>query len=184
MKLASYLLLLALLAFSCKKETTQADLCEGVVCNNGGTCVNGDCSCPPGYTGPACEQEKTPVKIRVSSITLSSFPATDNGAGWDLTSGPDVYIEITQGTTLVYQSGYVQNLATVQTYNDIVEFSNPQATYSIKVYDYDDGLTADDYMGGINFTPYKPGQNFPTTIFLSCSGCVVSFSLNGAVYTF
>lgn len=183
MKPISYLFLLALLAFSCKKETTQEDLCEGVTCLNGGTCINGDCSCPPGYTGPACEQEKAPVKMRISSITLVDFPPTDNGAGWDLTSGADVYIEISLGGVVIYTSGYVQNLTTANVYTDIIEFTSPQATYNIAVWDYDDGITAPDFMGGINFTPYQPGQNFPTTRNVQCSGCDVSFTLNNIIYT-
>lgn len=176
-----FVLLLA--AFSCGKETTQADLCEGVICNNGGTCVNGDCSCPAGYTGPSCEQEKAPVKIRVGSITLTSFPPTDNGAGWDLTSGPDVFLDISLNGTSIYSTGFVQNLEGNYTFQDVVEFTNPQSTYAITVWDYDDGLTDPDYMGGINFTPYKQGLNFPQSINLQCSGCAVSFTLNGAIYT-
>jgi hypothetical protein len=35
---------------SCKK-----DPCKDVVCNNGGTCVDGTCSCTTGYEGTNCE---------------------------------------------------------------------------------------------------------------------------------
>lgn len=184
MKNTLLLITLLMAAISCDKSTTQADLCEGVICNNGGNCVNGDCACPPQYMGPDCGQEKVPVKMRAESISLVSFPLTDaNGAGWDFTSGPDVYIEIMQGNTLVYQSGYVQNLAGSNTYSDMVEFTSPQATYSIRIYDYDDGLTTDDYMGGINFTPYQSGLNFPTFRPIQCSGCTVALSLNNITYT-
>lgn len=184
MKKTILFFVLMLAAFSCKKETTQEDLCEGVVCKNGGTCVNGDCSCPPGYTGPDCGQEKVPVKMRISSVTLNGFPQTDNGVSWDVfNDGPDVYIQIKSGSTVIFQSGWVQDLQSAHTFDGIVEFSNPQATYTISVFDYDDGLSADDYMGGINFTPYKPGQNFPLSINLQCAGCVVYFTLNGVDYT-
>ncbi|MEY4877199.1 MAG: EGF-like domain [Bacteroidota bacterium] len=37
---------------SCKK-----DPCKDVVCNNGGTCVDGTCSCTSGYEGANCETE-------------------------------------------------------------------------------------------------------------------------------
>lgn len=33
------------------------DACKDVVCKNGGTCVNGTCSCPFAFTGTNCETE-------------------------------------------------------------------------------------------------------------------------------
>ncbi len=35
---------------SCKKCP-----CDAIVCLNGGDCVDGDCKCPPGFTGDRCE---------------------------------------------------------------------------------------------------------------------------------
>ena len=184
MKNTALLILLLLAAFSCKKETTQEDLCEGVICKNGGNCVNGDCVCPPGYTGADCSQEKVPVKMRISSITLTDFPHDDAGVSWYVFGdGQDVYLEIREGTTVIYTSAWVQDLASGHVFNGIVEFLNPQGTYNIRVMDYDDGLSANDFMGGINFTPFKSGQNFPATYEIKCSGCVVSFIFSGAVYT-
>jgi len=29
--------------------------CESVTCQNGGTCIDGSCYCPSGYTGTNCE---------------------------------------------------------------------------------------------------------------------------------
>jgi len=43
MKNITLFIMLLLACISCDK-TTQEDLCEGVVCKNGGSCVNGDCS--------------------------------------------------------------------------------------------------------------------------------------------
>jgi len=37
---------------SCNK-----DECKDVVCNNGGSCDNGTCVCPTGYTGSSCDNE-------------------------------------------------------------------------------------------------------------------------------
>ena len=33
----------------------QEDPCEGVECQNGGTCIEGSCECAQGYSGPNCE---------------------------------------------------------------------------------------------------------------------------------
>ena len=43
-------ILTLLLLSSCAK-----DLCEGISCENGGTCVEGDCQCPEGFQGNFCE---------------------------------------------------------------------------------------------------------------------------------
>ena len=51
--LASAALVVAL-AFgvqSCKKD----DPCDGIDCQNGGSCSDGSCSCPTGYEGSLCE---------------------------------------------------------------------------------------------------------------------------------
>jgi hypothetical protein len=43
-------------AFSAITYTScNKDECKDVVCQNGGTCVNGTCSCPTGYEGANCE---------------------------------------------------------------------------------------------------------------------------------
>lgn len=174
-------LLLLLAFFACDKTTTQADLCQGVTCQNGGTCVNGDCNCPLGYTGPDCSNEKAPVKMKVGTIELTSFPPTDGGAGWDLTSGADVYLVIEKNNVELKKTDWIQNLTGNHAWTINLEFDDPTATYTIRVYDYDDGF-GDDYMGGISFTPYRPGEKFPTSYFLSCSSCVVSFGLTGIQY--
>lgn len=33
----------------------QQDPCEGVSCQNGGTCMDGSCACPEGFSGSLCE---------------------------------------------------------------------------------------------------------------------------------
>ncbi len=45
-----FLMLPAFLINSCKK-----DPCKDKVCQNGGTCNDGDCSCPGGYSGTNCQ---------------------------------------------------------------------------------------------------------------------------------
>jgi hypothetical protein len=47
-----FFLLVALSITSCKKEK---DKCEGVTCINGGTCVDGVCSCVNNFTGDSCQ---------------------------------------------------------------------------------------------------------------------------------
>lgn len=50
MKKSIFVLVILLSFLNCKKK----DICDGVTCLNGGTCVNGLCDCPTGFTGPNC----------------------------------------------------------------------------------------------------------------------------------
>ena len=48
--------IITLLAFGTSIYTScNKDRCSNVACQNGGTCVNGYCSCPTGYEGDHCE---------------------------------------------------------------------------------------------------------------------------------
>ena len=167
-----------LMVNSCKKE--DPDPCEGVTCLNGGTCVNGSCSCPQGYSGPACETQVTPTKIRISSIKITSFPQYDGGSNWDNLDGPDIYVTLSLGSTLIHKQPTMfedASVTTDYTYNPTssIDLSDPTAQYTIRLYDYDD-YDSDDYMGGILFYPYSSTGGFPTTLYLD-AGAGVTFEL-------
>ncbi len=138
---------------------------------------NKDDTCPTGYTGSSCSTQITPSKIIVSKIEVIRFPATDaNGAGWDLTSGADIYPEISYNGSVVYTSStyYTDanpNSIYVFDLSPSFDVHNPLSTYTIRLYDYDN-LDADDYMGGITFTPYESSNNFPSVITIDAGGAV------------
>ena len=169
-KIIIFALLLATAAMtSCKK-----DPCDKVACLNGGTCANGICNCPTGYTGSNCGTEKTPTSVTVSKIILTNYPMVDGGGvGWDLSNGPDVFLSINQGSTAnnVQFSGIAYDVTgSTITYitNFPYNFLNPSNTYTIGLWDYD-STSADDYMGGIFFTPNNYKSGFPATINLTYS---------------
>lgn len=146
--------------FSCKKE--------------------GDKDCPTGFTGSNCSQQVTPTNILIKSISVTSFPATDaNGAGWDLTNGPDIYITISQNGNVLYENSanFSQNGAPNVTFNTNFVLPDVDGIYSVSVYDYDD-FDSDDFMGGIISPIYTSLNGFPSNVVLSCSGCAVSLSLS------
>lgn len=157
------------------------DDCFNVTCLNGGTCVNGICNCPDGYTGSDCSQQITPSRIRISKIDITRFPATDNGAGWDLTSGPDIYPELSLGNTVLYSANkFFQNADPANDYSfelsPLVNMNEPEDQYTIRLFDFDD-FDADDFMGGINFTPYFDNNGFPSTLNVDAGGDV-AFTLH------
>ena len=121
--------------------------------------------------------------MKVGKIELTNFPPTAaGGAGWDTFDGADVYLVILKGGVEVYETNEVENLTGDHQFTVNFEFSDPTATYQIAVYDYDYGITTDDFIGGLSFTPYKPGAGFPSSYPLSCTGCVVAFQFTGVQY--
>ena len=164
---------------------TAPNPCTGISCLNGGYCANGSCVCTQGYTGANCSQQVAPTAIRVNWIKVTSFPATDAGAGWDPTSGPDIYPELKLGTTVIWTSpNYNQNADPAQDYtftpNPLFNLTSPSSQYTLTLYDFDD-FDADDWMGGVNFTPYTNTNGFPTTLVLSPTGAAVTFTI-GVTY--
>jgi hypothetical protein len=62
---------------SCTKSEDTVDKCDNVICKNGGTCVNGICNCPTGYTGTNCEKRtceaNNTAKVRFINKTGTSL---------------------------------------------------------------------------------------------------------------
>ncbi|MBX3238813.1 MAG: hypothetical protein KIT80_08535 [Chitinophagaceae bacterium] len=122
--------------------------------------------------------------MKVTKVELTRFPATDNnGAGWDPTSGPDIYLKLFKGEAQIWKSSNTYNYQNATPSNvysfDVtpaVDFADPVDEYSIILYDYDD-FDADDFMGGIIFTPYSKSGKFPSVITLDAGG-TVAFKLH------
>lgn len=67
--------MLALGAFGAVTYTScNKDECKDVVCQNGGTCVDGNCVCATGYEGANCETESRAKFVK-------SWTATDTEVG-------------------------------------------------------------------------------------------------------
>jgi len=155
----------------------EDDPCELITCLNSGTCVNGACDCAEGFSGLDCSNQITPTSIKITNIRVTRFPPTDvNGSGWDLTSGADIYVSMNYDNENIYRhSTVVENASSSLNYDFVPEMNlnlaNPTDTYSISVFD-DDGIQADDFLGGIEFTPYSNNNGFPTILSLDANGAV------------
>jgi hypothetical protein len=171
---------------SCKKETIvvqQVNPCANINCLNGGTCANGTCNCPTGFTGSNCGTQATPSKMRITKIEVLKFSATDaSGAGWDPLDGPDLLVKVVKGTNVVWESplqipNVKPNTTHVVTPDNPIDLTLPKDRYGLELWDWDIA-DPNDYMGGISFIPYFSETNkFPSTILLECSTCTVSFRL-------
>lgn len=71
------LLFVTLCFTACKKE--NPDPCENVQCQNGGSCDDGTCDCPTGFTGTNCE-------TAAQTDPCDNITATFNGAVKDVLS--------------------------------------------------------------------------------------------------
>lgn len=173
-----YLLLISMLCFlGCKKEA-KCPTCEN------GTCVDGVCQCPPHWTGKTCSEQVTPHGITISSVTISKIPATDpNGAGWDFTSGPDVYMVLKVNGTVWFNTrdNPISNGGVNSSWLTTNLVLEPTDKISIDFYDFDTP-DADDYMGGIQGLIYSSTNGFPTSILLQCDNCNVWVTLNNVDY--
>ncbi len=142
--------------------------CEDVSCQHGGSCVKGDCECPPNYWGAFCGEEKTPTKVLIQSVIVGGFKSTNqNGLPWDLTSNPDVYLEFYQDNAFLGVSNSLENedpgrTRTFSGGNLPIEL-NPLKLVQIRVMDYDTPndreLIFFEYL-----SPYTRGRDFPTQI--------------------
>jgi hypothetical protein len=167
-KFFTYLILISTLWLSgCESNNP----CNDVVCING-DCINGQCDCYPGYSGPSCANENRPIKITLDRIELIDFPQTNpQGGGWDTDgTGPDVYLTVYSGDTKVWEApSYVSNAINTNNYTFTPATPitmNSTKSMSIFVYDYEN-FTSDTEMGGVITTgeiwnSFLKGNGFPS----------------------
>lgn len=82
--LSIFLLLFLSIVSSCRKPSEVVDKCKDIVCSNGGTCSEGVCLCPQGYSGNYCENilpgaanGNISPKIVATGAVLTSINTTD-----------------------------------------------------------------------------------------------------------
>jgi hypothetical protein len=109
----------------------------------------------------------------LSSVSVSNLQCDDGIWG-----APDPYIKIFQGTTLIYQSNYVDDVYAATFQFPTIELLNN--TYKIEVWDYDSFLTGgDDFCGQVFFNGHTAGAHS-----LNASGMNVSFTIDHPIIEF
>ncbi len=160
---------LAFMLFWASCSSTSSP-CSKLNCQNGSTCLDDVCNCLEGYSGNECATQKTPTKVKISKIEVLDFKATDtNGAGWDLTSGPDIFVAISTPapasasvwTATTFFSDAVPSGNSSWTLTPALEL-NATTPYVFSLSDYD-SPDPSDFMGGFQTAPFEAGKGFPTT---------------------
>lgn len=178
------LLALALFAVcGCKKEDTSDNEPKCPDCQNGATCVSGQCKCVGLWSGATCTTQVTPTAISISSIIVTKMPPTDNGAGWDLTSGPDVYVVVKQNGQIIAstETAWKQNATIGVSWNVPFNVLSAKLPITVEVWDYDD-FDSNDAMGAIQGTIYNDTNKFPSSIEMDCVNCNVAVLFGGVTY--
>ncbi|MCB0657059.1 MAG: calcium-binding EGF-like domain-containing protein [Saprospiraceae bacterium] len=178
--------LFSLLLTQCKK----ADPCEGISCQNDGTCVDGSCQCPTGWEGEFCQTKTLPAAIKVTSLSVTKFPETQtDGSAWDDDgSGPDLLPYVltlkadNQTPDAVYWASDINTTNSKGGKTISFPFVTPALTiepvdkyYVFYLYDNDgDELQG---IGGIiiNFAEYIDER--PELFTIGCSTCKVGFEV-------
>ena len=171
------------LSNGCKKKTeTPEDPCANTVCLNGGTCVDGSCSCPTGYSGADCGTERTPTKIAITGIKVTNFPGLDGTSTWDpiTNTNPDLLVVVRQGLNTLITTGSVNNISagsvTIMPGVSPTDITDIVTQLNIELWDQDTPpVDGNDTMGNIDFSIYTNGQHFPTT--LTVTGGSLTFEL-------
>lgn len=142
--------------------------------NGSGTTTDPDPTPNPGsqYSG-----------FRITSFTIRDidFEAPD-GMRWDVNSGPDIQIEVWQGSSCLWDmSNYIQNVGQ----SDLPLTITPKGaisayignTYTVRVIDYDD-FSDNDLMFSFKFNPSNYRSTAPNVISLSGNGNAIDLNVS------
>lgn len=172
MQLFFAIMLMATFALtSCSSDTSDNSLCQ-----NGVVIDNGKCLCPDGFRGDQCEEKVMPYRMRVSSVTLTRFPTSNNGVPWDEMNGPDIYFSVIEDTFSVGMPvELILDAAIDQSYTfpiQVIEMRDITGRHFIRLYDFESLNVASEFMGEVEFVPYIEERGLPETIVLDNGGPV------------
>ncbi|HZV68506.1 MAG TPA: calcium-binding EGF-like domain-containing protein [Saprospiraceae bacterium] len=167
--------------FSCSERS----VCDDVMCENGGICLDGTCDCPVGFTGVHCQERATPDYIRITTLTVTRFPELKDNSTWDASDGPDLFFRLFNEKIVIGQPDYlVENAIVDRTYQfdfHFIDITDPAHTYTLQLLDFDGVDIKEDFLGEITFIPFENEKGFPETITLD-NGGPIAFTMTVDYY--
>jgi len=102
--------------------------------------------------------DKVPVTMIINSITLLTWPQTNNGVAWDDSSYPDIHIYVNSPSGIIHRSDtYIEDCDPAYTYEYGADAGFPllieYLDYEYRLDIWDNDVSGYDFMGEINFTP-------------------------------
>lgn len=156
-----------LLAACSKDDDDSTDVCDIVVCYNGGYCEDGSCKCPEGYEGLNCLDVISPRSIVITSIEFSRFPRLKGNLTWDFDTNQNAepFIRISQDGVFKWNSDFnafpdaePDELYTI-TPNTLLEFFDfTDITFSLL--DWDE-IGGDDLIDTYSVTMFNAENGLP-----------------------
>ena len=124
----------------------------------------------------ACQKDnivQTPRAMSIIGIDILQYPMSKpSGGGWDFTTGPDIFVTLSQGTSSSYNDAITGTYSNATgsafnyTLNNPYTINNLSTNWSLGIFD-NDAFDPDDFMGGIYFLPENYQSNLPNSILLS-----------------
>ena len=102
-------ILFAIISFTISSCST--DKCKGVTCQNGGTCVNGNCNCASGYEGTSCQTKANAKFVGTYNGNLTCDGASPSADAYSVIAGTSpLAIIINQNGTATLLAASVSNM--------------------------------------------------------------------------
>ncbi len=127
-----------------------------------------------------------PTQLKMTQLTLTAFPETNDTIGWDEDGPADVFFTVTNYIGIIFFTSEVKNDLLLWdlpvSYNEGFPYTFISLTtvYVIRFYDYDD-VSSFAYMGAYYFSMdlFAPddGSDYPTEIEFETSGSDLKFKL-------
>lgn len=148
---------------------------------NDGICNNGLCDCPDRFTGPNCQEQATPDKIKLLSVIVSRFPASNHdNTKWDITDDPDIFFRLYDHEGPLAQPLMpIENADPQQDHKfsiNTVDLFNVTDVFTLKLLDYEGAGIQSEDMGEIQFQVYQDLNGFPQHLVVDDGG-PISFTL-------
>ncbi len=135
------------------------------------------------YISKTIKIPNTPTKVKIKNIIVHSYPKTEkNGAGWDISDGPDIFYQISdKDGNEIYDSNKSYRKTDVTPNSSPFYISSNfiltdlTKTYGLDFYDYD--YDDNDWMGGYYLDPYNWNTDLDVIKFNSDNGWKIDLEI-------